>query len=311
MHRVRMGEMARNIRREGIGLLFIAPWLLGFLAFGLYPMLDSLYYSFARYNGFGAPVITGLTNYDLIIHDPVFWAAVANTAYLVGVGLPASIALGLLIALPMNAPVRGIAVYRTLIYLPTIVPTVVGALVWIWIFNPNYGLLNGVLSGLHLPTGSWLASPAQSKPALLIVVLWGTVGNVVVITLAGLQEVPQSLLEAAELDGATAVRRFWHVTLPALGPVIFYNIITGLVFFLQFFDQAYVISSGGGGGGNADLGAPLQSTLFYSLYLYQQAFQFQHFGRAAAMSWILLVITAAATGAFFWGSRRFVHYGGI
>lgn len=152
--------MARNIRREGIGLLFIAPWLLGFLAFGLYPMLDSLYYSFARYDGFGAPVLTGLTNYDLIIHDPVFWAAVANTAYLVGVGLPASIALGLLIALPMNAPVRGIAVYRTLIYLPTIVPTVVGALVWIWIFNPNYGLLNGVLSG-HIPVRRW---PDSSTP---------------------------------------------------------------------------------------------------------------------------------------------------
>lgn len=303
--------MTKIVRREGLGLLFIAPWLLGFLAFGLYPMVDSLYYSFTRYSGFGTPVITGLTNYTLIIHDRVFWTAVANTAYLVGIGLPASIILGLLIALPMNAPVRGIAAYRTLIYLPTIVPTVVGALVWLWIFNPNYGLLNGVLSGLHLPIGSWLASPDQAKPALLIVVLWGTVGNMVVITLAGLQEVSPSLLEAAQLDGAGSVQRFWHVTLPALSPVIFYNGITGLVFFLQFFDQAYVISSSGGAGGTADLGAPLQSTLFYSLYLYQQAFQFQHFGRAAAMSWILLLITAAITVAFFRGSRRFVNYGGI
>jgi len=303
--------MTKVMRREGLGLLFIAPWLIGFLAFGLYPMLDSFYYSFTRYTGFGSPVITGLTNYSLIIHDPVFWTAVENTLYLVGIGLPLSILLGLLIALPMNAPVRGIAAYRTLIYLPTIVPTVVGALVWLWIFNPDYGLLNGLLSGLHLPTGSWLASPDQAKPALLIMVLWGTVGNIVVITLAGLQEVPPSLIEAAQLDGAGAFQRFWHVTLPALSPVIFYNVITGLVFFLQFFDQAYVISSSGGAGGNADLGAPLQSTLFYSLYLYQQAFQFQHFGRAAAMSWILLMITALLTFVFFWGSRRFVNYGGL
>ena len=303
--------MVKIVRREGLGLFFIAPWLLGFLAFGLYPMLDSLYYSFTRYTGFGAPVLTGLTNYSLIIHDQVFWTAVENTLYLVGLGLPLSIVLGLLIALPMNAPVRGIAAYRTLIYLPTIVPTVVGALVWLWIFNPDFGLLNAMLSGLHLPTGSWLASPDQAKPALLIMVLWGTVGNIVVITLAGLQEVPPSLLEAAELDGAGAVGRFRHVTLPALSPVIFYNIITGLVFFLQFFDQAYVIAGSGGAGGNADLGAPLQSTLFYSLYLYQQAFQFQHFGRAAAMSWILLVITALPTVVFFWGSRRFVNYGGL
>ena len=303
--------MTKVMRREGLGLLFIAPWLIGFLAFGLYPMLDSFYYSFTRYTGFGSPVLTGLTNYSLIIHDPVFWTAVENTLYLVGIGLPLSILLGLLIALPMNAPVRGIAAYRTLIYLPTIVPTVVGALVWLWIFNPDYGLLNGLLSGLHLPTGSWLASPDQAKPALLIMVLWGTVGNIVVITLAGLQEVPPSLIEAAQLDGASAFRRFWHVTLPALSPVIFYNVITGLVFFLQFFDQAYVISSSGGAGGNADLGAPLQSTLFYSLYLYQQAFQFQHFGRAAAMSWILLMITALLTFVFFWGSRRFVNYGGL
>ncbi|HVA91808.1 MAG TPA: sugar ABC transporter permease [Chloroflexota bacterium] len=303
--------MTKVMRREGLGLLFIAPWLIGFLAFGLYPMLDSFYYSFTRYTGFGSPVLTGLTNYSLIIHDPVFWTAVENTLYLVGIGLPLSILLGLLIALPMNAPVRGIAAYRTLIYLPTIVPTVVGALVWLWIFNPDYGLLNGLLSGLHLPTGSWLASPDQAKPALLIMVLWGTVGNIVVITLAGLQEVPPSLIEAAQLDGASAFRRFWHVTLPALSPVIFYNVITGLVFFLQFFDQAYVISSSGGAGGNADLGAPLQSTLFYSLYLYQQAFQFQHFGRAAAMSWILLMITALLTFVFFWGSRRFINYGGL
>jgi multiple sugar transport system permease protein len=303
--------MVKVFRREGLGLLFIGPWLLGFLAFGLYPMLASLYYSFTRYTGFGAPVVTGLTNYNLLIHDPVFWTAIRNTLYFVGWGVPLSIVLGLAIALPMNANVRGIAAYRTLIYLPTIVPTVVGALVWLWIFNPDYGLLNSILSDLHLPTGSWLASPDQAKPALLIMVLWGTLGNIVVIMLAGLQEVSLTLLEAAELDGANAFRRFWHVVLPALSPVIFYNVIITLVFFLQFFDQAYVISSSGGAGGNVDLGAPVQSTMFYSIYLYQQAFQFQHFGRAAAMSWLLLLVTALLTVAFFRGSRRFVSYGGI
>jgi multiple sugar transport system permease protein len=303
--------MTKVLRREGLGLLFISPWLIGFLAFGLYPMVASLYYAFTRYSGFGTPVLTGLTNYRLMIHDPVFWTSVWNTLYFVGLGVPLSIILGLAIALPMNAKVRGIGLYRTLIYLPTIVPTVVGALLWLWIFNPDYGLLNSILSGLHLPTGSWLASPDQAKSALLVMVLWGSLGNIMVIMLAGLQEVPTGLLEAAELDGANAFGRFWHVVLPSLGPVIFYNVITSMVFFFQFFDQAYVISSSGGAGGNADLGAPVQSTLFYSLYLYQQAFQFQHFGRASAMSWVLLVVTALLTVALFRGSRRFVNYGGI
>jgi len=300
--------MLKAVRREGKGLLFVSPWLLGFLAFGLYPTLASLYYSFTRYTGFGSPVFTGLTNYGLMLHDPVFWKAVWNTVYLTMLGVPLTILLGLAIALPLNARIRGLAVYRTLIYLPAIVPSVVMALIWLWIFNPDYGLLNSILSGLHLPTGSWLATPGQSKNALLIMVLWGTIGSVMVILLAGLQDVSVSLLEAAALDGAGATRRFWHVVLPSLGPVIFYNVITSVVFFLQIFDQAYVVSSTAGAGSNVDLGAPVQSTLFYSLYLFQQAFQFQHIGRASAMSWTLLVVTAILTAALFRGSRRFVHY---
>ncbi len=303
--------MAKIFRREGLGLLFISPWLLGFLAFGVYPALISLYYSFTRYSGFGTPVFTGWTNLNLIVNDPIFWKSVENTLYITGLGVPLSLALGLLIALPLNARIRGLSVYRTLIYLPTIVPSVVMALIWLWIFNPDYGLLNSILSGLHLPTASWLASPDQAKIALLIMVLWGTTGSVMVITLAGLQDVPVSLIEAATLDGANALRRFWHVTLPALGPVIFYNLITGVVYFLQLFDQAYVVSSSNGAGGNTDLGAPVQSTLFYSLYTFQQAFQFQHIGRASAMSWILLVVTGLLTAALFKGAGRFLYYEGV
>lgn len=303
--------MLKALRREGLGLLFISPWLLGFLAFGLYPTLASLYYSFTRYTGFGAPVVTGLTNYGLMIHDPVFWKAVWNTAYLTGLGVPLTIVLGLAIALPLNARIRGLALYRTLIYLPAIVPSVVMALLWLWIFNPDYGLLNSILSAVHLPTGSWLATPGQAKNALLIMVLWGTVGSVMVIMLAGLQDVPVGQLEAAALDGANALRRFWHVVLPALSPVIFYNVITSVVFFLQLFDQAYVVSSTAGAGNNVDLGAPVQSTLFYSLYLFQQAFQFQHIGRASAMSWTLLLVTALLTAALFRGSRRLVYYDAV
>jgi len=302
--------MGKVLRREGLGLLLIGPWLLGFLAFGLYPTVISLYYSFTRFSGFGSPVFTGLTNYNLIINDPVFWKAVGNTLYITGLGVPLSLILGLAIALPLNARIRGQAIYRTLIYLPTIVPTVVTALIWLWIFNPDYGLLNAILEKLHLPTASWLASPDQSKIALLIMVLWGSIGTVMVVMLAGLQDVPVSLTEAATVDGANALRRFWHVTLPALGPVIFYNLITGVVFFLQLFDQAYVVSSSNGAGGNTDLGAPVQSTLFYSLYIFQQAFQFQHIGRASAMSWILLVLTGLLTVALFRGARRFIYYDG-
>lgn len=300
--------MGKALRREGLGLLFISPWLLGFLAFGLYPTLASLYYSFTRYTGFGTPVVTGLTNYGLIIHDPVFWKAVWNTIYITGLGVPLSIGLGLAIALPLNARLRGQAIYRTLVYLPTIVPSVVMALVWLWIFNPDYGLLNSILGALHLPTGSWLASPDQSKDALLIMILWGTIGSVMVVMLAGLQDVPTNQLEAAALDGANALQRFRHVVLPSLGPVVFYNVITGLVFYLQLFDQAYVVASSGGAGSTSDLGAPVQSTLFYSVYLFQQAFQFQHIGRAAAMSWLLLLVTALLTAALFRGARRFIYY---
>jgi multiple sugar transport system permease protein len=302
--------MAKIFRREGLGLLFISPWLLGFLAFGLYPALTSLYYSFTRYSGFGTPVFTGWTNLNLILNDPVFWKSVGNTLYITGLGVPLSLVLGLLIALPLNARIRGQAIYRTLVYLPTIVPSVVMALIWLWIFNPDYGLLNSILSGLHVPTGSWLASPDQSKLALLIMVLWGMTGSVMVITLAGLQDVPETLLEAAKIDGANAIRRFWHVMLPALGPVIFYNLITGVVYFLQLFDQAYVVSSSNGAGGNTDLGAPVQSTLFYSLYTFQQAFQFQHIGRASAMSWLLLIVTGLLTVALFRGARRYLYYEG-
>jgi len=302
--------MIKIARREGLGLLFIGPWLLGFLAFGLYPTVASLYYSFTRFSGFGAPVVTGLTNYRLMFADPVFWTAVWNTAYITAVGVPLSVILGLAIALPLNAGVRGQSLYRTLVYLPTIVPSVVMALLWLWIFNPDYGLLNSILSALHLPTGSWLASPDSSKNALLIMVLWGTIGTVMITMVAGLQDVPANQLEAAALDGASAARRFWHITLPSLGPVIFYNVITGVVAFLQLFDQAYVVSSSNGAGGNTDLGAPVQSTLFYSLYIFQQAFQFQHIGRASAMSWLLLLVTALLTAALFRGARRFLYYEG-
>jgi multiple sugar transport system permease protein len=302
--------MGKALRREGLGLLFISPWLLGFIAFGLYPTLASLYYSFTNYTGFGAPEITGLRNYIRMVQDPVFWKAIWNTLYLTGLGVPLSIVLGLGIALPLNANARGQSLYRTLVYLPVIVPSVVMALLWLWIFNPDYGLLNGVLTAVHLPPGSWLASPDQSKNALLIMVLWGTVGSVMVVMLAGLQDVPASQIEAAALDGANAVQRFWHVVLPSLGPVIFYNVITGVVFFLQLFDQAYVVASSGGAGSTSDLGAPVQSTLFYSVYLFQQAFQFQHIGRASAMSWVLLVVTALLTAALFRGARRWVYYEG-
>jgi len=302
--------MIKIARREGLGLLFIGPWLLGFLAFGLYPTVASLYYSFTRFSGFGAPVVTGFTNYRLMVADPVFWMAVWNTAYITAVGVPLSVVLGLAIALPLNAGVRGQSLYRTLVYLPTIVPSVVMALLWLWIFNPDYGLLNSILSALHLPTGSWLASPDSSKNALLIMVLWGTIGTVMITMVAGLQDVPANQLEAAALDGAGATRRFWHITLPSLGPVIFYNVITGVVAFLQLFDQAYVVSSSNGAGGNTDLGAPVQSTLFYSLYIFQQAFQFQHIGRASAMSWLLLLVTALLTAALFRGARRFLYYEG-
>lgn len=289
-------------RKTLTGYAFASPWIIGFLIFGLYPMIMSLYYSFTNFNILQAPQWVGFANYNKMIHDPLFWKSIYNTLYITVLGVPLSIVFGIIAAILLNQKVRGVGIFRTLIYLPSIVPPVAVAIVWMFILNPNYGLLNGILSLLHIHQPGWLADPSFSKMSLLFMALWQS-GQIMIIMLAGLQDVPRSLYEAAEIDGAGPWLRFRKITLPMLSPVIFYNVVTGVINFLQFFTQAFVVAP-------KDLGAPAHSTLFYTIYMYQNAFQYLQMGYASAMAWGLLGITLLLTFVVFKIGNRSVYYGG-
>jgi multiple sugar transport system permease protein len=291
--------------RLGVGLMFASPWILGFLGLTLYPSVASLYYSFTSFNTLRPPVWVGLQNFQqLFTSDPIFWTSVRNTLFFVAIGVPSTLILSLSFALLLSQKRRFVGIYRALIYVPVVVPPVVTAIIWVWILNPENGLLNAALGALHIPQPGWLADPSWSKPALLIMSTWAF-GQAMVIMLAGLQDVPEHLYEAATIDGAGPIRRFWNVTLPMMSPVIFYVLVVNVIFSLQYFTQAFVAE----GGGN-NLGAPLNSTLLYSLYLYQNAFSYFKMGYASAMAWILFLITVVATVLLFRFSRRFVYYEG-
>jgi multiple sugar transport system permease protein len=300
-----MGLNRRELRRVGVGLAFCSPWLVGFLVLTVYPSMASLYYSFTTFNTLKAPVWVGFDNFrQLFTADPLFWISVKNTLFFTAVGVPISLTLGLSLALLLNQPRRGVTFYRAVIYVPVVVPPVVTAITWVWILNPETGLLNAGLGLLHLPQPGWLADPSWAKPALLLMATW-TFGQTMVIMLAGLQDVPVHLHEAALIDGAGPIKRFWHITLPMMSPVLFYTLIVNVIFSLQYFTQAFVAE----GGGN-NLGAPLNSTLLYGIYLFQNAFTYFRMGYASAMAWLLFLVTVLATMLIFRFSRRLVYYEG-
>jgi multiple sugar transport system permease protein len=288
----------RNLRN---GLLFASPWIIGLSAFYAYPILASLYYSLCSFDGIRAPHWVGLRNYANLVHqDDLFWKALFNTLYMVVLGVPVSLLAGLGVALLLNQRVKGMSVYRTVYYLPSITPVVANSILWLWLLNPDIGLVNTFLQhvGVAKPP-AWLADPFWSKPALLLMGLWG-VGGGMVIYLAALQNVPAALYEAASLDGAGVVTRFRNVTLPMITPVILFNMITGLIGFFQYFTQAYVMTNGG----------PQDSTNFYALRLFNRAFEDFQMGSASAMAWVLFVIVLACTIVVFKTSPRWVYYGG-
>jgi multiple sugar transport system permease protein len=278
-----------------LGLAFISPAIIGFLAFTVYPVLMSLYYSFTDYDILQPPLWIGLDNYrDLIARDKTFKIAIWNTVYMVVIGLPIHLVFDFLMAMLLNVKIRGRSLYRTIFYMPSITPIVATAILWLWIYNPQYGLANSVLQALGLPTIGWIADPFWSKPSLIFMGMWYG-GNTILIYLAGLREVPTELLEAAELDGANAVRRTWHVTLPMVSPVIFYTLIINMIGYFQYFTEAWVMTAQRSGAA----GGPLNSMMFYTMYLYQNAFQFFKMGYASAMAWILFLIVLVATAVLF------------
>ena len=296
--RRRMSREQRSHLRNG--LLFAAPGILGLLLFVAYPLLASIYYSFTSYSILQPGRWVGLDNYrELLFEDPLFYKTLGNTAYMAVFTIPLSIVAAMGLAMLLNMKVRGQSFYRTVFYLPTIVPFVASSLLWLWIFNPQYGILNALLWFIGIQGPGWLGDPAWSKPALVIMNLWG-VGGWMIIYLAGLQDVPKELYEAAEIDGATWWNKTIHLTLPFMSPYILYSLILMLIGNFQFFTQPQVMTQGG----------PVDSTRVYALYLYDAAFRYFRMGYASAMAWLLFLVVVALTVLIFKTSARRVYYAG-
>jgi multiple sugar transport system permease protein len=292
-------RMTRRERRAlWLGLAFVSPWLFGFLVFTAYPVVASLYFSFTDYNVVSSPRFIGLRNYLDLWRDPLFGTSLYNTLYLAAIGIPLALFLSLVIAMLLNTRIAFQGAFRTIYFLPSVVPAVAVALLWRWFLNPDFGPVNQALEAVGIPGPGWLADPAWSKPALVLASLWG-VGGSMVIYLAGLQNVPVQLYEAADLDGASRWQRVRFITLPMLSPVILFNLIMGIITSFQAFTNIYIMTGGG----------PSNSTMVYALYLYQNAFQFFKMGYASAMAWVLMVITAAALVVIF-RTSGWVYYEG-
>jgi multiple sugar transport system permease protein len=288
----------RERRHLLAGLGFTSLWIIGLLVFTAYPVFASLFYSFCDYSILKAPVWCGLENYRQLLQDELFWKSLRNTLFYAGLSVPLGTVVSLALAVLLNQEVRGRAFFRTFFYLPSIMPIVASSMLWLWILNGQYGLLNWVLAPLLGIFGrtppAWLADPTWAKPGLVLMSLWGT-GNAMVIYLAGLQGVPRELYEAAEIDGAGRWQKFRHVTLPMLSPVIYFNVIMSLIGALQVFTQAYIISEAANGNGNGSDGNPARSTLFYTIYLFSTAFYDLRMGYASAMAYVLFVLIATLT----------------
>ena len=289
-------------RREALwAYAFITPWVIGFVVFTVGPMLASLYFSLTDYDIVSAPRWVGLRNYVNMFHDNLFWHSLSVTFRYAVIALPLGLITSYLMAVLLNQKVRGINIWRTVYFLPSVVAGVAVALLWGRIFDPKFGILNPFLEKFGINGPGWLSDPQWAVPALVIMGLWSVGGNII-IYLAGLQGVPTDLYDAAKVDGATAWQRFRYVTLPMTTPVIFYNLILGLIGTFQYFTEVYVLTNGSG--------EPARSTLFYNLYLYQNAFRYFHMGYASTMAWVLFVIVLGFTLLIFRSSDAWVYYEG-
>lgn len=285
-------------RDARIGWLFASPWVLGFGIFLVYPVLASLYYSFTNYSILKPPHWIGLENYRELSGDRVFYQSLANTLMYVAAAVPLSTVVAIGLAMLLNTKVRGMALYRTIFFLPSLVPMVALGTLFLWIFNGDYGLLNAGLRGAGIDPPNWLGDPAWSKWTLVLILMWGC-GQAMVIYLAGLQNVPISLYEAADLDGASLWAKTKSVTIPMISPVILFNVIMAIIGALQIFAVPYVMFPGG---------APARSTYFIASYLFDNAFSYQRMGYASALGWVMFVVTLALTLIALRISDRHVHY---
>jgi multiple sugar transport system permease protein len=293
--RRRRSALAREEMRDGY--LMMLPWLVGFVVLLAGPMLYSLYMSFTNWQMLVPEVWTGLANYREMAGDELVRTALGNTAYYTLAAVPLYTLLGLALGLVMAGKIAGIRLYRTAYYLPSVTPIVATALLWMLIFQPEFGFANWALGLIGVPKQLWLMSPDQSKPVLVFMHLWG-VGGSMPIFLAGLKGIPPELYEAARIDGAGRWSAFRHVTLPLLSPVLFFVVITGFIGGFQVFTSAYVATAGG----------PANSTRFFVLHLYDTAFSYFRMGYASAMAWLLFTIVLLFTLVQFAVARRLVYY---
>jgi multiple sugar transport system permease protein len=312
--RVAYGYMKREL---GAAMLFASPWMIGFVVLVGGPILLSIVFSFTQYDVLNEARYVGLRNYAEVVSDKVFYRSLFNTIFMI-LGIPIGMVVSLAIALLLNHAVRGIGFYRAAFYIPAIIPLVASSLMWVWAYNPSYGLINSLLLWLydtsaiqaiergigvvlgepfHFTLPLWLQDAGWSKPSLIVMRVWAA-GGAMIIWLAGLQSIPQELYEAATVDGAGPWQRFRNVTLPMLSPYILFNLIIGLIATMQIFGEAYIMTEGG----------PVDSTLFYTYYLFKNAFQYFRMGYASALAWILFLVVLALTLAQLWFSKRWVHY---
>jgi len=305
------------VRRESLGPLFISPWLVGFVLLIAFPFAASFYWSFCRYDLLSPPRFVGLENYQRLADEAVtggrFGQALWNTGYFALLSVPLSILVGVGLAVMLSWKIRGQSVYRTLFFLPSVVPVVAASVLWMWLLDPRDGIVNAMLARLGLSGSLWFKGATEamappgwfdfgSKDALVLMAVWAS-GNMMVIYLAAIGDIPNQLYEAAELDGAGRLRRFLHVTLPMLSPVIFFNLVMGLIQSVQTFTQVYLVSEG--------TGEPAGWSLMLSLHLFLAAFQDLDMGYASAMAWLLFVALLGATVVLFRTARHWVHYQGV
>lgn len=280
----RLSPRTMTGRRAVAGYIFISPFILGFLLWFLIPAATAGWLAFQDWNLLGPPKSVGLANFQKLWSDALLWQSLKVTTIYTIVSVPASLLLGFALALLLNTSVRGITVFRTIFYLPSIVPAVANAVLWVWIFNTEFGLANAGLHALGLAKIKWLQDPAWALPAMILVALWGFGGGMV-IYLAGLQGIPRSFYEAADIDGAGRWAKLRHITIPLMSPVLFFNLIIGIIGSYQGFTQARLITNGG----------PQNATLVYVLYLYRVAFENLKMGYAAALAWLLFVLIMLLT----------------
>jgi multiple sugar transport system permease protein len=286
-------------RKLWMGLLFCAPWLIGLSVFLIYPLLAAFYYSLCDYSVLLPPVYVGFDNYVDLFQDKLFWKSLWNTTFhaLMSVGL--SVCVALTLAILLNSRVKGLAFYRTIFFLPSLMPLVAGSILWFTMYAGQGGVINTLLAKIGIEGPAWLSDPNWAKTAIVFMTAWGA-GNAMVIFLAGLQDVPVSLYEASIIDGANWLQRLIHVTLPMISPVIYFNVVMGIIGGFQAFAQALIMTD--------STGSPEQSTLYYVLQLYNVGFQDLRMGYASAMAWVLFIIILALTFMATRLSKRWVTY---